>query len=62
MQFLAESVSLYWAGNRGKVGGAFMFEGLLQPMHLLVGFVLLIPVFLICRWLWRVGSKRKPGA
>jgi hypothetical protein len=45
MQFLAESVSLYWAGNRGKVGGAFMFEGLLQPMHLLVGFVLLIPVF-----------------
>jgi hypothetical protein len=36
-----------------------MFEGLFQPMHLLLLFVLIflgIPFFLVCRWLWRKGS------
>ena len=37
--------------------GGFM-EGLFQPLHLLLVFVVLlgIPFFLVCRWLWRKGS------
>jgi ABC-type uncharacterized transport system permease subunit len=36
-----------------------MFEGLFQPMHLEILFFLVwcIPLFLVCRWLWRKGSK-----
>jgi hypothetical protein len=39
--------------------GTGMFEGLFQPMHLLMFFFLIfcIPLFLVCRWLWRQGSK-----
>lgn len=40
--------------------GTEMFEGLFQPMHLLMFFFLIIfciPLFLVCRWLWRQGSK-----
>ena len=36
-------------------------EGLFQPMHLLVllfGLIFVgVPFFLVCRWLWRKGSK-----
>jgi hypothetical protein len=36
-------------------------EGLFQPLHLLMLFVVLlivgIPFFLVCRWLWRKGSR-----
>jgi hypothetical protein len=39
-----------------------MLEGLLEPMHLLVGIIVLVLVFLVCRWLWHAGSRRKPGA
>lgn len=28
-----------------------MFEGLIQPMYLLILFF--VGVFLLCRWLWR---------
>jgi hypothetical protein len=43
------------------MGVVAMFEGLFQPVHLLVGIAMLLivgtPVFLIGRWLWRKGSK-----
>jgi hypothetical protein len=32
-----------------------MFEGLFQPMHLLLLFFLV--VFLVCGWQWRKSSK-----
>jgi hypothetical protein len=34
-----------------------MLEGLFQPMHLLVALVVAVPVFLVCRLLYRWGSK-----
>jgi hypothetical protein len=41
--------------------GDSMLDGLFEPMHLLVGVIVLcvfgIPFFLICRWLWNKGSK-----
>jgi len=39
---------------------ASVFEGLLQPVHLMIGISVLViigtPAFLIGRWLWRKGS------
>jgi hypothetical protein len=32
---------------------------LIQPLHLIVLLVLLVVVFLVCRVLWRLGSKLK---
>jgi hypothetical protein len=36
-------------------------EGLFQPMHLLWLFDIMlfggVPLFLVCRWLWRKGSR-----
>jgi hypothetical protein len=36
-------------------------EGLFSPMHLLmllVGLLFVgVPVFFVCRWLWRKGSR-----
>jgi hypothetical protein len=39
--------------------GMEMFEGLFQPMHLLMLYflILCVPLFLVCRWLWRKGNK-----
>jgi hypothetical protein len=36
-----------------------MFEGLLQPMHLVVLLVVVPGAFLVGRLLWRLGSKKK---
>jgi hypothetical protein len=48
-------------GEGGK--GGFMFEGLFQPMHLIILLVFLVvvlgDVFLVFRVLWRLGSKLK---
>ncbi len=35
-------------------------EGLFEPMHLVLVIALLfvgVPFFLVCRWLWRKGSR-----
>jgi hypothetical protein len=32
---------------------------LIQPLHLIVLLVLLVVVFLVCRVLWRLGSRLK---
>lgn len=37
------------------IGG--VMEGLFQPVHLLLLLFLAIPFFLVCRWLWRKGSR-----
>ena len=46
--------------------GKQMMEGLLEPMHLLVLFAVLlfagVPFFLVCRWLWRKGSAGSAGS
>lgn len=36
-----------------------MFEGLLEPVHLIVGLCIAVPVFMIGRVIWRVGSKTR---
>jgi hypothetical protein len=36
-----------------------MFEGMFQPMHLLVFFIVGVPLFLMGRVLWRLGSRLK---
>jgi len=36
-----------------------MFEGLFQPIHLLVGVLVVVGLFVVFRALWRLGSKQK---
>jgi hypothetical protein len=36
-----------------------MFEGLFQPLHLIILLIFLVGVFLVFRVLWRLGSKLK---
>lgn len=36
-----------------------MLEGLFQPMHLLVTVMVLVPLFLVGRVLWHLGSRLK---
>jgi len=46
-----------------RIGGEEQMEGIFQPAHLLVLFAIVVllfagvPFFLICRWLWRKGSR-----
>ena len=36
-----------------------MFEGLLQPTHIVAALIVLIPIVLIGRILWRLGAKSR---
>ena len=33
-------------------------EAMFQPMHVVVLLIFGVPAFLLCRLLWRMGSKR----
>jgi hypothetical protein len=69
--FLAVGEPDYWVNWRSGAGSYLchldfhppqrktqsMLEGLLQPMHLLVLIVILVPAFVVLRLLWKLGTR-----